>query len=297
MEEFSNKETHTEVTAVVETSPMEEFPRTQKQKEVETLQVEEQRGKEKLQKRFNVENTCPQEKKHENTAFSNAFSQSSSSMSVYLHHIMEPSVRHAKRKFSFTSKPRSISASLCKHLTKTKKEDNSHGLEKDMQGEKRKGRENEENDGRRTKFFGKSKVVKSGEDRLRAYLPAKEGNDEHEQVSSTLPLHTGHDWYVERGRNESKNRARLQSRTTNVIDTEGGGLLGTNRSTVSGTLEQNLEAIKAKIEGKKCWKEKSGLVGVKAVGEQMYKFPIISTQEAARTFFNAFKETAPGGVL
>ena len=88
VEEFSNKETHTEVTAVVETSPMEEFPGKQKQKEVETLQVEEQHGQEKLEKRFNVENTCPEEKKHENTAFSNAFSQSSSSMSVYLHHIM-----------------------------------------------------------------------------------------------------------------------------------------------------------------------------------------------------------------
>ena len=127
----------------------------------------------------------------------------------------------------------------------------------------------QENQGRRKMFFGKSKVVKSSEDRLRANNPTKQGNDEHEQVSSTLPLHTGQDWYVERGRNES------------------------NRSTVSGTLQQNLEAIKEKIEEKKCWKEKSRLVGVKAVGEQMYKFPIISTQEAARIFFNASKETEP----
>lgn len=81
-----------------------------------------------------------------------------------------------------------------------------------MQGEKRKERENEENQGRRKMFFGKSKVVTSSEDRLRANLPTKQGNDEYEQVSSTLPLHTGQDWYVERGHNESKNRARLQSR-------------------------------------------------------------------------------------
>ena len=132
------------------------------------------------------------------------------------------------------------------------------------------------------------------EDGLRANLPTKQGNDELEQVSSTLPLYTGHDWYVERGRSESKNRARLQSRTTNVIETEGGSLLGTSRSTVSGTLQQNLEAIREKIDGKKCWKEKSRLVGVKAVGEELHKFPIISTQEAARIFFNASKETAPG---
>lgn len=141
-----------------------------------------------------------------------------------------------------------------------------------------------------------AKVKKqSSEDRLRANLPTKQGNDEYEQVSSTLPLHTGQDCYVKRGRNKSKNRARLQSRATNVVDVEGGSLLGTNRSTISGTLPQNVEAIKEKNEAKKCWKEKSRLVGVKSVGEQMYKFSIISTQEAAQIFFNASKETAPRG--
>ena len=51
-----------------------------------------------------------------------------------------------------------------------------------------------------------------------------------------------------------------------------------------------------KNEGEKCWKEKTCLVGIKAVGEQMHKFPIISTQEGAQIFFNASKETAPGGL-
>ena len=143
-------------------------------------------------------------------------------------------------------------------------------------------------------FFGKSKEVKSRKDELGANLLSKQGNDERKQFSSTLPLHAGHDWYVERGRNESKNRARLQSRTNNVIDTDGGSLLGTNRSTVGGTLQQNLEAIREKIEVKESWKEKSRLAGIEAVGEQIYKFPILSTQEAARVIFNASKETAHG---
>ena len=44
-------------------------------------------------------------------------------------------------------------------------------------------------------------------------------------------------WYVEHGHSESKNRARLQSQTINIRETaEGGTLLGTSRSTVSGTL-------------------------------------------------------------
>lgn len=100
-------------------------------------------------------------------------------------------------------------------------------------------------------FFGKSKKVKSRKDELGANLLSKQGNDERKQFSSTLPLHAGQDWYVERGRNESKNRARLQSRTNNVIDTEGGSLLGTNRSTAGGTLQQNLEAIREKNRGKR----------------------------------------------
>jgi len=166
-------------------------------------------------------------------------------------------------------------------------------LGKGVQGKKRKERENEENQGRRKMFFG-SQAIKSSKDELCANLPTKPRNDVRKQVSSTLPLHTGHDWYVERGRGESKNRARLQSRTTNVIDTEGGSLLGTNRSTVGGTLQQNLEAIKEKIEEKESWKEKSRLVGIKAVGEQIYKFPILATQEAARIFLNASKGTAHG---
>ena len=36
------------------------------------------------------------------------------------------------------------------------------------------------------------------------------------------------------------------------------------------------------------------MVGIKAVGEQIYKFPILATQEAARIFLNASKGTAHG---
>ena len=305
VEEFVNEEVKGEESTAVKTPSMEECVDEEKQAEitsaVETTPVEEsvnkkekQHGQEKVQKRANEKNTFFQEKKHENTAFSTASSQSFSSFSVSLRHIMEPSLRHARRKFSSTSYPVSTSASLCKHLSKTKKEDNVHGFEKSVQGKKRKERENEESQGRQKMFFGRSQAIKSSKDELCANLPTKQGNDECKQVSSTLPLHAGHDWYVERGRNKSKNRARLQSRTTNVIDTEGGSLLGTNRSTVGGTLQQNLEAIKEKIEEKLSWKEKSRLVGIKTVGEQIYKFPILSTQEAARIFLNASKETAHG---
>ena len=49
-----------------------------------------------------------------------------------------------------------------------------------------------------------------------------------------------------------------------------------------------------KIEEKESWKVKSRLVGIKAAGKQIYKFPILSTQEAARLFLNASKETVHG---
>ena len=188
----------------------------------------------------------------------------------------------------------STSASFRKHLTKTKKEDDVHSFEKGVQGKKRKERENEENQRRQKMFFRKRKEVTSSKDELCSNLLKKEGNDERKQFSSTLPSHAGHDWYVEHGRNKSKNRARLQSRTTNVIDTKGGILPGTNMSTVGGTSQQNLEAIKQKIKEKESWKEKSCLVGSNCVGKQMNKFPILSTQEATRIFFNASKETASG---
>ena len=156
----------------------------------------------------------------------------------------------------------STSASFRKHLTKTKKEDDVHSFEKGVQGKKRKERENEENQRRQKMFFRKRKEVTSSKDELCSNLLKKEGNDERKQFSSTLPLHAGHDWYVERGCNESKNRAQLQSRTNKVIDTEGGSLLGTNRSTVGGTLKQNLEAIKEKIEVKESGKENFHLAGI-----------------------------------
>lgn len=251
---------------------------------------EKQHGEEKLQKRVQEENTFFQEKKSENTAFSNASKLSFSALSVSLRYVMESSLRLAKQTFSCTSYPVSASASLCKHLIKTRKEDNVYDLGKVLQGKKRKERENEENQGREKMFFGKSKVVKSNKDEFCAKLPTKQGNDERKEVSSILPLHAGHDRYVECGRSESKNRAWLQSRTTNIINIVRGSLLGTNRSTVASTVQQNLEAIKEKIEEKESWKEKLHLVGIKAVGEQICKFPILS----AGIVLNASKDTANG---
>ena len=184
MEECVDEEKQVEVTSSVETPPVEEFGN----------EKEKQHGQEELQKGVNEENTFFQEKKHENTAFSTASSLSFTALSVSLHQIMEPSLRHAKRKFSSTSYPVSTSALLCKHLTKTKKEGNVHGFGKGVQGKKRKEGENEENQGRQKMFFEKSKAVKSSKDELCANLLTKQGNDERKQVSSTLPLPAGHNW-------------------------------------------------------------------------------------------------------
>lgn len=82
VEEFGNEEQHTEGTSIVEMSPVEEFG-----------------SEEHYTEGTPVMETPPVE----------VFSPSSSSMSVSLHHIMKPFLRHAKRKFSFSSKPVSTS--------------------------------------------------------------------------------------------------------------------------------------------------------------------------------------------
>ena len=76
---------------------------------------------------------------------------------------------------------------------------------------------------------------------------AKEESSKHEG-SSSLPLYIGQDWYTEHSCKESENRARSDSRVTNRINIDGEGqLLGTNRSKVSGTLQENVEALKQKV--------------------------------------------------
>ena len=109
MEECVHEVKQVEVTSSVETGPVEDFGN----------EKEKQHGQEKLPERINDENIFVQEKTHENTAFLTASSPSSTALSVSLHHIIESSVRHARRKCSSTSYPVSTSASLCKHLTKT----------------------------------------------------------------------------------------------------------------------------------------------------------------------------------
>ncbi|KAJ7386201.1 hypothetical protein OS493_010594 [Desmophyllum pertusum] len=90
-----------------------------------------------------------------------------------------------------------------------------------------------------------------------------------------------------RGRSESKNRARLDSRAASIIETnDEGGIIGTNRSKVSVSLDENLKELK-KVETTKRLEEKSRLLAVQAVGEHLHStFPIISTQEAGRIYFN-----------
>ena len=107
MEECVLEAKQVEVTSSVETPPVEDFGN----------EKEKEHGQEKLPERVNDDNIFVQEKKHEYTAFSTASRPSSTSLSVSLRHIIEPSVPHARRKFSSTSHPVSTSASLCKHLT------------------------------------------------------------------------------------------------------------------------------------------------------------------------------------
>ena len=151
VEEFVNEKGKGEESTAVKTSSMEECVLEAKQVEVtssvETPPVEDfgnekekEHGQEKLPERVNDDNIFVQEKKHEYTAFSTASRPSSASLSVSLRHIIEPSVRHARRKFSSTSYPVSTSASLCKHLTKTKQEDNVHSFKKGVQGKKKEGK-------------------------------------------------------------------------------------------------------------------------------------------------------------
>ena len=151
VEEFVNEKGKGEESTSVKTSSMEECVLEAKQVEVtssvetplwRTLVMKRKKNmvKKKLPERVNDDNIFVQEKKHEYTAFSTASRPSSTSLSVSLRHIIEPSVRHARRKFSSTSYPVSTSASLCKHLTKTKQEDNVHSFEKGVQGKKKEGK-------------------------------------------------------------------------------------------------------------------------------------------------------------
>ena len=120
---------------------------------------------------------------------------------------------------------------------------------------------------------------------------SKEESSKHER-SSSLPLNIEQDWYTECGCKESKNRARSDSRVTNTINVDDEGqLLGTNRSKVSGTLQENVEALKQKVESTKISEKKSRLLAVLAVGEQLCAdFPIISTQEAGKIYHNTLAE-------
>ena len=58
-----------------------------------------------------------------------------------------------------------------------------------------------------------------------------------------LPLCVDQKWYVDCGNRESHNRVRAECRAGNTLRNEKGGILATNRSKVSGRLEDNIKAI------------------------------------------------------
>ncbi|KAJ7391446.1 hypothetical protein OS493_018493 [Desmophyllum pertusum] len=193
-----------------------------------------------------------------------------------MQHLIKPSLRYARRKFSMGKKSPSVSALLRKHLSKSDKNDD--GFKENVLKRKREESETGESKRARKPFFGQSNVS--------ANVLTKEESSIKEGLSS-LPLCTGHDWYFERGRSESKNRARLDSRAASIIETDDeGAIIGTNRSKVSVSLDENLKELKKKVETTKRLEEKSRLLAVQAVGEHLHStFPIISTQEAGRIYF------------
>ena len=87
--------------------------------------------------------------------------------------------------------------------------------------------------------------------------PNKKDSSKSQEISN-LTLHVGHSWYAEPRQQESKNRARRDSRVTNTINLDNDGqILGTNRSKVSGTLQENVNAVLKKVENTQIPEKKS----------------------------------------
>ena len=99
-----------------------------------------------------------------------------------------------------------------------------------------------------------------------------------------LPLCVGQKWYVDCGNRESHNQTDAQTdcRANNTLRNDKGEILATNRSKVSGCLEDNIKAIDEKILRGKTAKESRRLLSIKAVGEYLLKHPIMSMQEAGK---------------
>ena len=120
--------------------------------------------------------------------------------------------------------------------------------------------------------------------------PAHKGNLKGQGASSLLPLCVDQKLYVDCGNCESHNRARADCRSTNTLRNEKGEILATNRSKVSGRLEDNIKAIDEKLLANETSKESKRLLAIKAVGEYLLKHPIVPTQEVAKMLEVCFEK-------
>lgn len=201
------------------------------------------------------------------------FAQSASDVSdlaVSVSQLLKPSLRHKKRQFSRVGEAKSSSATLFKHLTV---------LQSGKVDTKRKcGKENE-------KKKDNSKDGQRGMEEFQnvaSPVPhiAHKSNSRSGGASSLLPLCVDQKWYVDCGNRESHNQVRAECRAANSLRNKKGRILATNRSKVSGHLEDNIKAIDEKILTDETSEESKKLLAIKAVGEYLLKHPIMPTQEA-----------------
>ena len=203
-------------------------------------------------------------------------SDSAVSMSL----LLKPSLRHKKRQFSRAAKSKSSSATMFKHLT-----DLQSG-KVDAKGKS--GKENEKKKG----------TWKDGQHGIEQFLNVNtpvpqlvhKRNLQGQGASSLLPLCVDQKCFFDCGRRESHNRARANCRATNTLRNEKGEILATNRSKVSGRLEDNIKAIDEKILKDGTSKESKRLLAIKAVGEYLLKHPIMPTQEAGKMLAACFEK-------
>lgn len=78
-----------------------------------------------------------------------------------------------------------------------------------------------------------------------------------QRASSILRLCVDQKWYVDCGNREIKNQAQTDCRATNTLRNTKGEVVATNRSKVSGGLEDNIKDIDGKLLKVKTSKERT----------------------------------------
>ena len=129
---------------------------------------------------------------------------------------------------------------------------------------------------------GQHEIEKFQKDVSPVHQLAHKRNSQDQGTSSLLPLCVGQKWYVDCGNRESHNCARTDCRANNTLRNDQGEILETNRSKVSGRLDDNIKAIEEKFLRGKTPKDSRRLLSIKAVGEYLLKHPIMPTQEAGK---------------